>query len=273
MSGGWIKMRGSLLNSPKVIRMTRELQGNQEYREWLTPGFGGPSPTVVSDHAARCVTLSLLCVTWSWSREFAKESNGDGHLPGISLKDIDAITGVSGFGRAMQSVGWVEDSIGSDGVVLPNFFRDLNVPLSGAERQQVYRKRKKAETVTKPLPTESHNPVTRVEQSRVEKKEETPKPPAGLIVVIPQELDSPEFLEAWLYWVAFRTEKRRKLVSSSAAKQLKTLAKMGPARAIMAIDNSIEQGYTGLYEPNAGKQTPEPYSGLEANARKHGVIQ
>jgi hypothetical protein len=146
MAGDWIKMRGGLFNSPKLIGMSRVLHDSEEFRNWLTPGGGGGlNGQIVSDHALRCVTGALLTVTWSWSREYGKLlPNGDCLLPHIALSDLDGIAGAPSVGEAMAHVGWAKECEETGGVILPKFFIEHNVPLTSAEKQKAYRERKKA---------------------------------------------------------------------------------------------------------------------------------
>jgi len=199
MAGDWIKMRGGLFQSPKLIAMAKVLHESREFRDWLTPGGSGPvNGQIVSDHALRCVTGALLTVTWSWSREFGKcvtetlrtERNaalrncdiGDCFLPHIDIKDLDEIAGAPAVGQAMESVGWAVQSNEPRGVILPKFFLDHNVPLTPAERMRQYRQRKKRyESVTQPLRTQRNKCVTREEKRREENKGSLREPlcPAG----------------------------------------------------------------------------------------------
>ena len=159
MRNDWIKMRGGLFSSPKLIAMGRHLHAGEEFRQWLLPGGGGAvNGQLVSDHALRCVTGALLCVTWSWSRAFGTSlPNGDCGLPKIAVDDLDSIAGAPHVGRAMEAVGWAEVREDYDGVILPKFFLDHNVPLTGAEKQRAYRERKRAaKSVTKTLPRKSN---------------------------------------------------------------------------------------------------------------------
>lgn len=112
VAGDWIKMRGGLFSSPKLIAMGRCLHESKEFREWLTPGGNGSANgQIVSNHALRCVTGALLTVTWSWSREFGKMlPNGDCLLSHVVLSDIDGIAGAPSVGEAMESVGWAVES-------------------------------------------------------------------------------------------------------------------------------------------------------------------
>ncbi len=67
---------------------------------------------------------------------------------------------------------------------------------------------------------------------------------------LPQELDTEAFKEAWHRWERHRREKHQKLTPSTLAAQIKQLASVGTVRAIAMIENSIGNGYTGLFEPN-----------------------
>jgi len=170
MAGDWIKMRGGLFQSPKLIAMARCLHESREFRDWLTPGGSGPMcGQIVSDHALRCVTGALLTVTWSWSREFGKQVGDDCFLPYIGVSDLDDIAGAPGVGDAMAAVGWAKESDQDTGVILPNFFDSHNIPITAAERQRAYRERKKtAQCVTQTCNTSVSNvaPEKRREENR-----------------------------------------------------------------------------------------------------------
>ncbi|MDP6719492.1 MAG: hypothetical protein QGF59_12615 [Pirellulaceae bacterium] len=68
-------------------------------------------------------------------------------------------------------------------------------------------------------------------------------------VVLPPELDTPEFAEAWAEWEQYRGEKRAKLTPLTIKRQLAMLTKLGSDFAIEAISQSIEAGWTGLFAP------------------------
>lgn len=169
MAGEWIKMRAQLLQSPKLLAMSRALHAHRQFREWLTPGGGGAANgQVVSDDALRCVTCALLLRVWSAAREFGKFDGDDLVLDGIEVRDIDTIAGCFGVGESMVAVGWAEFEQGA--LVLPKF-KQHNAPMTNAERQSEFRRRRKptdleteeddyalhernADAVTTPLPDE-----------------------------------------------------------------------------------------------------------------------
>ena len=76
-------------------------------------------------------------------------------------------------------------------------------------------------------------------------------------VDIPKELDSEIFRGAWKRWTVHRNELRKPLTPSTIKAQLKELTGWGTARAVDAIDRSIEGGYTGIFEKwQNGSGTP-----------------
>jgi hypothetical protein len=109
--------------------------------------------------------------------------------------------------------------------------------------------------------------TSRAEQIREEKsRQEQIKPPTPLqgAVVFPVNLDSDRFKKAWAQWKAHRVEKRKKMTPTQEQKQLDRLEALGPDRAIAAIDYSIAQGWTGIFEESLplipsknGNQKPE----------------
>jgi hypothetical protein len=168
VAGDWIKMRSALLQSPKLIALTRRLQQEREFRDWLTPGGGGSmNGQMVSDDALRCVTGALLLRVWSAAREHGTYRDNDLFLPCIEVSDLDVMAGVPTFGEAMQSVGWAKQLDVPLGVLFPNF-KEFNVPLDPATKQKNYRERQKLERYDA-LPNASNEKPQNV-TARVEKK-------------------------------------------------------------------------------------------------------
>lgn len=67
--------------------------------------------------------------------------------------------------------------------------------------------------------------------------------------------DSPEFAAAWANWRQHRTEIRKPLKPTATKAQLAKLAAMGEPRAIAAINHSLANQYTGIFEPDQGRTT------------------
>lgn len=187
MAGDWIKMRGALVNHPKVIAMARHLHDHRPFREWLTPGGAGPmNGQIVSMHALRCVTTSLLMCCWSGAREHGKWDGDDLVLRHSTVGDLDEMAGAPGVGAAMEAVGWVLDD---GGLRLPNF-KEFNVPMSNAERQAEHRQRKK--TVTTSLQSDRYenteNVTPRVERENREAKAKEIVQPAAPAAPVPDRM-------------------------------------------------------------------------------------
>jgi hypothetical protein len=149
----WIKMRASLLTNTKVSKMARTLLVNPDFREWYGNAeiSDATSQTVTLRHVTvvtRVVVGGLLPV-WASVNESAGR---DGHLRHASLFDIDAMSGIPGFGAAMEAVDWLTVLPETDGLEFGNFI-EHNTPeqerstsaKTGAERAKDYRERKAAE--------------------------------------------------------------------------------------------------------------------------------
>jgi len=67
-------------------------------------------------------------------------------------------------------------------------------------------------------------------------------------VIFPPELDTLDFRKTWDAWVQFRIEKKVKLTPSTIKVQLKKLSKLPVLTATAMINQSIEQGWQGLFQ-------------------------
>lgn len=81
MSGDWIKMRGNLWDDPRVASIVD-----------------------ATDSSEAAVIGALY---WLWAT--ADQHTEDGIMPGLSMRQIDRKTGVSGFAAALQNIGWIAD--------------------------------------------------------------------------------------------------------------------------------------------------------------------
>ena len=94
-----------------------------------------------------------------------------------------------------------------------------------------------------------HNPDTnRTREKKGKEREEE--------IALPEELDTPDFRKAWSEWTEYRRESKKKLTKSTITRQLGSLAKLGEEAAIASIDQSISNGWTGLFEPKGGAARP-----------------
>ena len=297
MAESWIKMRGSLLTNPKVIRMARALLVDPEFLEWFGVTQRHVSVTarhetvtaerddsVTQRHAqyvtvvTRIVTGSLL-PTWSQVRESATDEHV---LHGAGLFEIDTIAGVPGFGRAMQSVGWIVILPNEEGVKFTNFGEHNSASKersigakTQADRARDYRERKKlrdaGSTVTETADrhvTErdaSRDAVT-TEKSREEKKNtdtsaaKLPTCPAQAIVDLYCEV-LPELPQ-----VRLMTEKRKKAIAGFWRFVLTSIKSDGTRRAQTA-DQALTwiRNYFGRARDNDFLMGRTPRAGEHAN--------
>ena len=90
-AGDWIKMRNNLWDDPRISQICD-----------LTDAL---EATVIGG------------LYWLWSA--ADEHTEDGFMPGLSTSGIDRKTGVKGLGKALVSIGWIED--GEGGITILRF--------------------------------------------------------------------------------------------------------------------------------------------------------
>jgi len=174
MAGDWIKMRVGLTNSPRVRRIAECLLKSDEFRAWAEM----PQESVARYAALRVtryVTVTALLRFWGYANEHAKGETIDGVWP----EDVDEVTGVPGFGDAIEAAGWVVFNRENGGLTMPNF-EEHNVSAtergtSAAERQKRYRDRKKAQSQGAAVDVTRDVTMTpREEKRREEKIEDKP---------------------------------------------------------------------------------------------------
>lgn len=74
---------------------------------------------------------------------------------------------------------------------------------------------------------------------------------------VPPALDTPEFRVAWQDFQTHRREIRHILTPLSAGRMLKMMAEWGVHKAVQSIENSIRNGWRGLFEP---KENSSPFA-------------
>ncbi|HUX03091.1 MAG TPA: hypothetical protein VMY35_19190 [Phycisphaerae bacterium] len=72
------------------------------------------------------------------------------------------------------------------------------------------------------------------------------------VVVLPESLQTKDFVSAWEAWEKYRKETRHALTPSTIRLQLKKLEAVGPTVAAAMINQSIERGWRGLFELDQG---------------------
>jgi len=91
MAGDWIKMRGNLWDDPRIGALVD-----------------------ATDTSEAAVVGGLY---WLWAT--ADQHSEDGTMPGLTLRQIDRKTGITGFAAALVSIGWIEDH--ADGITIVKF--------------------------------------------------------------------------------------------------------------------------------------------------------
>ena len=68
-------------------------------------------------------------------------------------------------------------------------------------------------------------------------------------VILPPELDTDAFREAWTLWCRHRREIKKPLKPTMAEQQLNEFVEWGEARSIAAIRHTVAKGWQGIQEP------------------------
>lgn len=191
MAGEWIKMRTSLVTSPKVNGIARILERSADVGRMFSINRDMTLSQIVTRNVTRNVTVSLLLTVWA----AANEHTSDGVFQNADLSDIDDIVGVPGFGAAMASVGWIIHDTENDCVILPNF-NEYNTSgnlrsataKTNAQRQKEFRDRKKQQESN--VTNNVTNDVTgnRREEKRREDLKDKPPLSGGLDEIPPEGL-------------------------------------------------------------------------------------
>lgn len=83
---------------------------------------------------------------------------------------------------------------------------------------------------------------------------------------MPEGLDVPEFRAAWGNWEEDRKRRRKGLTPEARRLQLRDCLSWGAARAALAVEASIKNGWSGLFEPK-----PEAARAAGANGPAHVI--
>jgi hypothetical protein len=93
------------------------------------------------------------------------------------------------------------------------------------------------------------------------------KKPGGDVPNIPASLDSEMFRTTWAEWIEFRRQRRLPVTPLVFRKQFTFLEKLGHDAAIDAIEQSIRNGWQGLF-PDRRPVTANPGQPNGATARR-----
>lgn len=244
MASPWIKIEVSTPDKPEVWRMAQILDIDPD------------------------AVVGKLIRLWAWcDANLSASGNAD-----VTIKPLlDRVTTKPGFADALEKVGWLK--IDGDALQFCNFDRHNG---QSSKNRALTSRRVAAhrQNVTQPVTEDVTQPVTvaaLTEKRREEKSTIAPcsPPQAGdgdqLLQAEPAEpplpFPSAAFADAWRDWRQHRSEIRKPLRKTAAAKQLKQLREMGEARAIAAIGHSIACSYQGIFEaqPHNGRKNGGGY--------------
>lgn len=237
MAGDWIPWVKGLLKRPEIIRIS---------------GILG-----VSREQATCALMEV----WEWcdSEGHFDEVSRDCHVHGVTLPFLVTLTGVTGFGDALKSVGWV--AIESDGhLVFPSLGRWVGK--SAKERLLASdRKKKQRANVTEMSRSKRDKNGTRVEESRVDSNTLSLSGDIACKFAesteIPEPYQTAEFSIAWGKWLNHRAAICKPLTGPEADMQLAAMLRSGwdSKRATAAVEYTIANGGRGNIFEN-DRQTP-----------------
>jgi hypothetical protein len=146
MASDWIKMRTDLYRDPKVSVIADELMDPEGRLARYVSQYCQCDMSVTRNVTRNAVVGALVAV-WGVMRQRGKRRDDDLVCAGVTPQVLDDIADLPGFGSAMESAGWVIESL--EGIEFPNFFEENNVDpsekksASAAERQRKYRERQK----------------------------------------------------------------------------------------------------------------------------------
>ena len=179
----WIKMRTNLRRLPKLLALATELHQSVEAMESLfSKGHSSRETALatakmcgvtVTFDTVTAVTVASLLDLWGVTQEAVDAQN---FVELMTLDQVDSITKIPGFGRALAKVGWVEEL--PNGLRFTNFGehnipeKERSQPMSGAERTRRWRERRNGVT---PVTNETKCDVER----RGEDNNTPPNPPKG----------------------------------------------------------------------------------------------
>lgn len=258
MANDWIKMRKCLLTDPRIVRI------------------------MSATNADKFRTLGGLFAVWC----LFDEQTIDGYLPYYTPEHLDDIVGFPGIAQAMVSVGWLE--VTTEGLTAIEFLKH-NGQTAKRRASESVRKMSARNADKRPQNVRSESRQNAgLEKRREEKKKEdikTPLAPVGgtdaskPTPTKPQLAELPlphseQFAQTWEEWIEYRKSRRLTLGPATLARQLKDLASLSEASAIQCVEDSIRNGWQGLFpekyrqnantgNANTGPQRPKTKTEIE----------
>jgi hypothetical protein len=212
MAGEWISVRVALPDDPIVHAIADFLSGRDDFRRWLLRDAAASVTRDVTRDVTARVMVCVLVRFWGQANEFGKVVGDDLVIKHCDLGGLDRLSGVPGFGAALDLVDWAVEGYDERGrpfVTLPKFLShntpaSERTPTGSALRMRRKRARDAAAAagaagVTGDATGDASRDVTsdgkkRTEQKRTPRKK-TPKAPA-------MEVGGGRFSDFWQAWPA-----------------------------------------------------------------------
>lgn len=136
------------------------------------------------------------------------------------------------------------------GVYFTMGFRSDSVRNAHRKRTECEQNNATSSPIPKPIPKQES--VASLDPVLVgKKKASTPKFDPRQ-ATIPANLDNDAFRKAWSEFIDHRAQVRKPLTKLAADKLLGKASRFGAVNAVLAIENSIENGWAGIFEPKGG---------------------
>jgi hypothetical protein len=244
MAGDWIKVEKATARKPEIMGIARELSISMDAAFGLCFRFWCWCDDNLTTGNTFCVTESLL----------------------------DETFGKQNFASAMVKVGWLK--FDGDQMTVPNFDRHLSkgaksraeaaIRVADCKRRKREERYPGNELVTKKALPEKRREDMNTDMGTTEKS--PPSVKAQPKTEFPDDLDTPEFRATWAEWIQHRIEIKKPMKPLSAKKLLKSLAEGGERKAIESINQSIANGWQGVFEVKAGSvaKSSDMFSGIRS---------
>lgn len=269
MADSWIKMRVTLLGSPKVAQLA-------------ACAFRALDVRIPAHKHRTALVAGLLLRTWA----LADAHTEDGFMPGYTADALDDEVGVPGWSAALVEVGWLE--VSEKGITFPEFLEHngASTKRRSAETKRMQKTREKRTTGAQGVRSEahaertpshshsmspSHSPSDSDSPSESERGtggDPTPKSPRRAKharCTLDEQLSELEFstlrsdiVEAARAWAGYRREQGHKPWGASTWRSNLRQAVTHPEGFCAAVQFSIRQGYQGLFPPSHANGSAKP---------------
>lgn len=238
----WIESHQQLARHPKMIRLSVLLK------------------------IPKAQAIGHLHLLWWWTLDFAPS----GDLSAFSSCEICGAaewTGSSeGFVKAIKETGWIEESGKIHDWDEYTLHLDANRALAEIKRDQTRERVRAFREKNRKVVTICNADVTQSNAHTIPTIPTIPNPTKepDWTSILPFKSDL--FIETWRKWVKHRSEIKKTLTPTQMRNQLDEMKSWGESESIKRMEQSISQGWQGLFEIKASQR------GQMAQIKKQEVI-